>query len=49
MDFIFPKINDLTLRWNVTPSPTTLIEMINSVQTKLIRNNSLRKELVAFN
>ena len=49
MDSIFPKLNDLTVRWNVTPSPTTLIEMINSGQTKLIRNAILRKELVAFN
>lgn len=49
MDSIFPKINDLTVRWNVTPSPTTLVELINSGQTKLIRNTSLRKELIAFN
>lgn len=49
MDSIFPKINDLTVRWNVTPSPTTLVEMINSGQTKLIRNTNLRKELIAFN
>ena len=49
MDSIFPKINDLTVRWNVTPTPTTLIEMINSGQTKLIRNTTLRKDLIAFN
>ena len=49
MDSIFPKLNDLTVRWNVTPSATTLVEMINSGQTKLIRNTNLRKELVAFN
>lgn len=49
MDSIFPKLNDLTVRWNVTPSPTTLVEMINSGQTKLIRNTNLRKELIAFN
>jgi hypothetical protein len=49
MDSIFPKINDLTVRWNVTPSPTTLVEMINSGQTKLIRNTNLRKELIGFN
>ncbi len=49
MDTIFSKLNDLTLRWNVTPSPTTLVEMINSGQTKLIRNTSLRKDLVSFN
>jgi hypothetical protein len=49
MDTIFPKLNDLTVRWNVTPSPTTLVEMINSGQTKLIRNARLRKELVTFN
>ena len=49
MDSIYPKINDLTVRWNVTPSPTTLVEMINSGQTKLIRNANLRKDLVAFN
>ena len=49
MDTIFPKLNDLTVRWNVTPSPTTLVELINSGQTKLIRNTSLRKELITFN
>ena len=49
MDTIFPKLNDLTVRWNVTPSPTTLVEMINSGQTKLIRNANLRKDLIAFN
>ena len=30
MDSVFPKLNDLTVRWNVTPSATTLVEMINS-------------------
>ncbi|MCA0154418.1 DUF6090 family protein [Winogradskyella vincentii] len=49
MDSIFPKLNDLTVRWGVTASPTTLVEMINSGQTKLIRNANLRQELVAFN
>ncbi|WP_208152936.1 DUF6090 family protein [Winogradskyella pelagia] len=49
MDSILPKINDLTVRWGVIASPTTLVEMINSGQTKLIRNTNLRKDLVAFN
>ena len=49
MDTIFQKLNDITLRWGASPSPTTLIEMINSGQTKLIRNANLRKDLVSFN
>ena len=49
MDTIFPKLNDLTLRWGTTANSTTLTEMINSGQTKLIRNTNLRKDLIAFN
>jgi hypothetical protein len=49
MDTVFAKLNDLTVRWNVAPTATTLVELINSGQTKLIRNPNLRKELVAFN
>lgn len=49
MDTIFPKINDLTVRWGVTANSTTLNEMINSGQTKLISNPDLKKDLIAFN
>ena len=49
MDTIFPKLNDLTFRWGTTANSTTLTEMINSGQTKLISNTNLRKELIAFN
>lgn len=49
MDTIFPKLNDLSLRWGTTANSTTLTEMINSGQTKLISNTDLRKNLIAFN
>jgi hypothetical protein len=49
MDTIFPKLNDLSFRWGTTANSTTLTEMINSGQTKLISNTSLRKELIEFN
>jgi hypothetical protein len=49
MDTIFPKLNDLTFRWGTTANSTTLAEMINSGQTKLISNTRLRKELIDFN
>ena len=49
MDTIFPKINDLTFRWGTTSNSTTLAEMINSGETKLISNTGLRKELIDFN
>ena len=48
MDTIFPKLNDLTFRWGTTANSTTLTEMINAGQTKLISNMSLRKELIGF-
>ena len=38
MDSVFPKLNDLTLRWNVTPSATTLVEMINSFSFFFFKN-----------
>lgn len=49
MDTIFPKLNDLTFRWGTTANSTTLAEMINSGETKLISNTRLRKELIDFN
>ena len=49
MDTIFPKLNDLAFRWGTTASSTTLTEMINAGQTKLISNINLKKELIAFN
>ena len=36
MDTVFAKLNDLTVRWNVTPTATTLVELINSIQKQLI-------------
>ena len=49
MDSIFPKLNDLTVRWTFSNANTTLMEMINSGQINLISNESLKGELLAFN
>jgi hypothetical protein len=49
MDSIFPKLNDLTVRWTFSNANTTLMEMINLGQINIIQNKTLKAELVAFN
>lgn len=49
MDSIFPKLNDLAVRWTFNNLNVTLLEMINSGQINLISNPKLKKELTEFN
>jgi hypothetical protein len=49
MDSIYPKINDLAVRWTFNNLNVTLLEMINSGQINLISNAKLKKELIEFN
>ena len=49
MDRIFPKLNDLTVRWTFSNVNTTLLEMINSGQINIIQNKKLKAELIEFN
>lgn len=49
MDSIFPKLNDLSVRWTFSNINTTLIEMINSGQINIIQNKELKTELIEFN
>jgi len=49
MDSIYPKLNDLSVRWTFSNANMTLLEMINSGQINLISNKALKKELIEFN
>jgi hypothetical protein len=49
MDSIFPKLNDLTVRWTFLNANTTLMEMINQGQINIIQNKDLKADLVDFN
>jgi hypothetical protein len=49
MDSIFPKLNDLTVRWTFSNANTTLLQMLNSNQINIIQNKQLKQELIAFN
>ncbi|WP_228850948.1 DUF6090 family protein [Aegicerativicinus sediminis] len=49
MDSIYPKLNDLSVRWTFVNSNTTLLELINSGDINIISNKSLKKELIEFN
>ncbi len=49
MDSIYPKLNDLSVRWTFSNANMTLMEMINSGQINLISNKTLKKELIEFN
>ena len=49
MDSIFPKLNDLSVRWTFSNVNTTLLEMISSGQINIIQNKDLKAELIAFN
>ncbi len=49
MDSVFPKLNDLTIRWTFTNANTTLLQMLNSNQINIIQNRQLKEELIAFN
>jgi Family of unknown function (DUF6090) len=49
MDSIFPKLNDLTIRWTFSNANTTLLQMLNSNQINIIQNRQLKEELIAFN
>jgi hypothetical protein len=49
MDSIFPKLNDLTVRWTFSNANTTLLQMLNSNQINIIQNRQLKEELIAFN
>ena len=49
MDSIFPKLNDLTVRWTFSNANTTLMEMLNSNQINIIRNRELKEQLIEFN
>lgn len=49
MDSMYPRLNDLTVRWTFNNLNATLLEMINSGQINLISNPELKKELTEFN
>jgi hypothetical protein len=49
MDSIFPKLNDLSVRWTFSNANTTLLQMLNSNQINIIQNTQLKEELIAFN
>jgi hypothetical protein len=49
MDSVFPKLNDLTMRWTFSNANTTLLQMLNSNQINIIKNVELKEELIAFN
>ena len=49
MDSIFPKLNDLSVRWTFSNLNTTLLEMISSGQINIIKNKELKAELIEFN
>ncbi|MFC4720926.1 DUF6090 family protein [Geojedonia litorea] len=49
MDSIFPKLNDLTVRWTFSNANTTLTQLLNSNQINTIQNRALKEELIKFN
>ena len=49
MDSIFPKLNDLTIRWTFSNANTTLMQMLNSDQINIIQNRQLKEELIKYN
>ena len=49
MDSIFPKLNDLTVRWIFSNANTTLMQLLNSNQINIIQNRQLKEELIAYN
>ena len=49
MDSIYPKLNDLSVRWTFANVNTTLLEMMNSGQINILSNPKLKKELMEFN
>jgi len=49
MDSIFPKLNDLSVRWTFSNANTTLLQMLNSNQINIIQNTQLKENLIAFN
>jgi hypothetical protein len=49
MDKVFPKMNDLSLRWTFSNANKTIMQMLNSNQINIIQNRKLKEELIDFN
>ncbi|MEZ4856398.1 MAG: DUF6090 family protein [Gelidibacter sp.] len=49
LDSIYPKMNDMVVRWTFVNANTTLLELVNSGQINIIYNKSLKQKLMAFN